>query len=108
MTEPYPIPESPPPPRTKAGYARSLRTISDTLVLWRVCRRAKCRRARACSGPPRECVVQCSPLVPEAAREFVLCALRDKESGYSPEEAIRDHPAEAEAFFKWREAAGAG
>ena len=44
-------------------------------------------------------------LVPFAARDFVLCVLSDKAVGYSPEEAVRDRPQEAEAFFAWREAA---
>jgi hypothetical protein len=102
------------PPRQGEGeercrdcaYTKSLRTISSSLALWRLCRRAACFRAKACQGPPRQCLEECSPLVPLAAREFVINALNDKQNGYSPEEAVRDHPQEAEAFFEWREAAG--
>jgi hypothetical protein len=95
-------------PRNAEGYFRSLRTVSDALVLWRLCRRAKCRRANACSGPPQQCLLECSALVPELAREFVIRALNDKETGYTPEESVRDHPKEAEAFFEWQEAGRCG
>jgi hypothetical protein len=88
------------------SFTRSLRTISGSLALWRLCRRSACFRAKACQGPPRQCLEECSPLVPLAAREFVINVLNDKQNGYSPEEAVRDHPQEAAAFFEWREVAG--
>jgi hypothetical protein len=89
---------------TPTIFICSLRTISDELMLWRLCRRSACFRAKACLGPPDQCVRACSPLVPVEAREFVIKVLGDKEAGYSPEEAVRDHPKETAAFFEWREA----
>jgi hypothetical protein len=93
-------------PASHIGYIQSLRTIGDALVLWRLCNRAACRRAKACKGPPRQCIGECAAMVPVPAREFVIRVLGDKEAGFTPEEAARDHPREAEAFFEWRRAAG--
>lgn len=95
---PAALPDAPTAPPAAAA---DLRRIADFMRLWRLCDAARCRRARACRGAPRECLTRLSPLVPEKAREFIVGLFVAKECGRPFEDVEWRFRAEQEAFDAW-------
>ena len=97
-------PPPPPAPRPRSATAirrdpDNLAPVATLLCLWRLCGRAACHRSRKCRGAPGECHEACAPLVPEAARGWIVELMKRKALGYSPEEAVAAIPYENQAIF---------
>jgi len=87
-------------PRDKTR-ADSLRQLSDTLALSRLCDRAACKRAKTCVGEAERCLTLYAECVPLAAREFIVGLLNSREFGYTFEEALKQHQEGARAYLDW-------
>jgi hypothetical protein len=90
--------EEPPPERRPAA---SLRDCSDALLLWRLCDRATCKRAKTCSGDAERCLTRHSPHVPLDARHFIIDVMNSLEFGYTFDEALKQHKEGARAYVAW-------
>jgi hypothetical protein len=69
-----------------------------------LCSRPACRRRRACSGEPRDCLSRYAPLVPEDAREGAKAMIAAKWRDRSFEELIDEAPDEVMALADWANA----
>jgi hypothetical protein len=80
-----------------------LRWLADAMCLGGLCARAKCRRAMACRGEPRECLSRYAPLVPEDAREGVKAMLDGMMRGIAFGVMHQECEEEIEALGEWME-----
>lgn len=85
------------------SFEQTMRGWGTTLLLWRLCGHASCRRARACRGKVRLCVPRNFPLLPEGVRGWFAAVTEAKEEGMSFEEMRDwlDGTEEDEAFREW-------
>ena len=94
-----------------SGETAELRMIADFFQLWRLCDLARCRRACACHGKPRECLPRLSPVVPERARLWLIDLLAARATGLTFEEVLAElanFPDDCEALSAWFKAVGEG
>jgi hypothetical protein len=82
---------------------RALRWLADTICLGGLCARAKCRRAMACRGEPRECLARYAPLVPEEAREGAKAMVDGLMRGVDFDTMREECKYEIEALGEWTE-----
>jgi hypothetical protein len=80
-----------------------LRWIADTMCVSGLCARAKCRRARACRGEPRECLARYVPLVPQEARDGVKAMVDGLMRGLDFDTMHDESEDEIEALRQWQE-----
>jgi hypothetical protein len=73
--------------RLEAEREARRRWQCELFQFWRVCARAQCRRARACSGDPAACVERGWPLLPEECRVWYRAAITALAGGASPQAA---------------------
>ena len=78
------------------------RYASDLLVLWALCGKPACRRARACKRDPRSCARRYGALVPEAARHGMLAMLQGVQAGAGLDELRACFPDDLAALEAWR------
>ena len=70
-----------------ANSRKDLRLAAELFELWRLCRKSRCRRARACRGEARVC---CEMLVDWSE----ALSLKDKRVGFAEAiERLREPPA---------------
>ena len=91
-----------PAPDDDAALTPSLRWMANLLGLNALCARHACRRAQACRGEPRDCLVRYAPLVPEEAREGVRAMLEGRSLRLSFDEVRNDVP-EVDDLIEWRQ-----
>jgi hypothetical protein len=82
---------------------QALRWLADTMCLGGLCARAKCRRAMACRGEPRECLARYAPLVPEEAREGAKAMVDGLMRGVDFDTMHDQCKDEIEALGEWTE-----
>ena len=80
---------------------RVLRGLSAMLRLHGLCGRRACRRAHACRGEPRECLMRYAPLVPEDAREGAKAMIAAQSRGQDFDELLDDARADVMALAAW-------
>jgi hypothetical protein len=78
----------------------TLRWMANIMRLCGLCERAACRRAQACRGDPRACVLRYAPLVPEEVRDAAKAMFEGQERRLSFDE-LRDETPEIEDLIEW-------
>ena len=63
---------------------------SDLLLLWRLCDKSACSRARACKGDERRCLPHYFSLLPEGVQDWYGCLARCKKDGVPFDDAIAE------------------
>ncbi len=88
--------------KEESGETRVGRQVSDLHLLWRLCGRPACFRARACRGDYRDCIERCLPLVPESARGFIAGFAVAQDAGMPFDDMFDDLSGEWQALEDWR------
>jgi hypothetical protein len=75
--------------------------MSDQLLLWGLCERVACLRARRCRSDPRSCLSHYAALVPEAARDCVDDLIEAKSRGLTFDEFMAETAEDLSALADW-------
>jgi hypothetical protein len=82
------------------------RLICSYYVFWALCRRAACRRRRACLGPGAACLQRFQGLVPLEAQELLDQIDEERSAGRSAAEVLAGYDSsEDDALAAWIDAA---
>src|SRR3954468_18081199 len=82
---------------------QALRWLAGHLCPGCLCARARCRRAMACRGEPRQCLARYAPLVPEEAREGAKAMVDGLMRGVDFDTMREECEGEIEALGEWTE-----
>ena len=104
MTEPAPPFANDSPPR-----AETLRVWGDMLLIWALCPRQACQRARRCRGDARICVPQHVKMLPEGVRQWFAGVGAAQQAGKTFDEAMAwlDATEAGDALRDWHAAVAA-
>jgi hypothetical protein len=69
--------------------------------LWRICRKARCRKAGRCRGEAAACLRAGLALAPDSAREFVRRMMQARDLGLSFDEAFEGAAHCHDGYFAW-------
>jgi len=92
--------DAPLPPGHPVRLAMA-RVLSDTLMLWRLCLSARCRRNGKCKGDPDACLDIGGALLSDDVFNGGVAFLEAKIDGLSFDEAWAQCPDEFAAFGEW-------
>jgi hypothetical protein len=84
-----------------ANETTVLRSMTHSLRLWALCRRAACYRMQRCSGDPRLCLPRYARLVPQEARDWVKAMFEGDEMEWDFDTLCENYPDELEAYGEW-------
>jgi hypothetical protein len=88
-------------PLDRAVGTAMARALCDTLMLWRLCLSARCRRNGRCKGDPQACLAIGGALLSDDVVNGGAAFLQAKADGLSFDEAFAQCPDEFAAFGEW-------
>ncbi len=91
------------PARPSAPTAEDMRVWGDMMLIWALCAKPACRRARQCRGDALRCMPKLIHLLPEGVRAW-LCGLGEaQEAGETFDQAVeaRDRTDCGDALRDW-------
>lgn len=89
------------PPEGHPALTTLGRVMSDTLLLWRLCESAHCKRGGRCMGIPPACLKTCLPLLSDEVREGGVAFLEGKLAKLSFDELLAESEKPVMAMIEW-------